>query len=214
MSDDFYVATATGLSISTGLASSDFKHFRKMVIAGILATDMTKHFEMCKHAEHFSKDELLSHRPPVWLVELLVHASDLIGQALPLVQAREWSDRVLEEFSAQVAMEKEANLPFAPYMDNLEDAEAALKVQVGFLNFVLLPLWLPNCRIYRYVYFVCVLMGMIVYVDSLNANFNTYKSELETYESKDVLKSNSDKSLDLDVRPASPTQASTEVEQK
>jgi hypothetical protein len=48
---------------------------------------------------------------------------------------------VCEEFSAQVAREKAEGLPFAPHMDGLTSPQAVAKLQVGFVDYVVAPLW-------------------------------------------------------------------------
>jgi hypothetical protein len=48
---------------------------------------------------------------------------------------------VCEEFTNQVRVEKELNLPFAPHMDNLNSTKAVAKLQIGFIDYVVSPLW-------------------------------------------------------------------------
>ena len=75
------------------------------------------------------------------IVEAIVHAADLSGQALPQAVAYEFGRRVLKEFHSQSLQEKRDNLPVTAFMTNLDDVLVQAKVQLGFLNYVVEPLW-------------------------------------------------------------------------
>ena len=75
------------------------------------------------------------------IVEAIVHAADLSGQALPQAVAYEFGRRVLKEFHSQSQQEKRDNLPVTAFMTNLDDVLVQAKVQLGFLNYVVEPLW-------------------------------------------------------------------------
>jgi hypothetical protein len=69
-----------------------------------------------------------------------------------------------------VAAEKENGMPFAPFMDNLNTPVTIAKSQIGFYNYVCVPLWtaaahmLPTC-------------GALL--DNLNRNIDEWK-KIET----------------------------------
>jgi hypothetical protein len=48
---------------------------------------------------------------------------------------------VLTEFHAQATREVMEKLPETPHMKNLDDTLQQAKAQLGFLNFVVEPLW-------------------------------------------------------------------------
>jgi hypothetical protein len=48
---------------------------------------------------------------------------------------------VSKEFEAQAATEEKLGLPVAPFMKNLNDPKVRGKCQLGFIDFVLTPLW-------------------------------------------------------------------------
>ncbi len=66
----------------------------------------------------------------------------------PKVISEPWVDRLLEEFFHQSDTEKAAGLPTAPFMDRQKVTKGS--AQVGFINFVMIPLYealgkaLPN----------------------------------------------------------------------
>ena len=64
------------------------------------------------------------------IVEAIVHAADLSGQALPQAVAYEFGRRVLKEFHSQSLQEKRDNLPVTAFMTNLDDVLVQAKVQL------------------------------------------------------------------------------------
>jgi len=75
------------------------------------------------------------------LVKAIVHAADLSGQALEPEVAYNFGKGVLAEFHAQATRESTEKLPQTPHMKNLDDTLQQAKAQLGFLNFVVEPLW-------------------------------------------------------------------------
>ena len=80
-------------------------YFRRVVIACILATDMSRHDE---HVQRLAKRPCT--RPPfnrdddgerLFIMTTLVHACDLGAQTLAPPLAHKWGERVLQEFQAQ-----------------------------------------------------------------------------------------------------------------
>lgn len=137
----FEILRKQGCNIFENIPSEEYRSIRKLIISGILATDMTKHFMLCKRIETISREELFSET--IGLAEIIAHAADLSAQALPYLQAKAWEGRILEEFISQVEKEKEEGLPVAPFMENLTDRKTAANLQVNFITFVLFPLWKP-----------------------------------------------------------------------
>jgi high affinity cGMP-specific 3',5'-cyclic phosphodiesterase 9 len=75
------------------------------------------------------------------LVAVIVHTSDLSGQAYPSACARNWSNRVLHEFRAQAAKERAQGLPVAPFMAALDTPLQCARLQLSFVANIVLPLW-------------------------------------------------------------------------
>lgn len=133
-------ATETVVSI-LGLPTSEFAAFRKMCIAGILATDMTHHNDLTDACRRLSAEASRDMQPKL-LVELLVHSADLCNPILPAFRSvHAWAVMVCAEFSAQVTAEKSRGLPFLPHMDGLHTEQAVAKLQCGFIDYVVAPLW-------------------------------------------------------------------------
>lgn len=155
------------------ISIEDFRLVRKTIIAGIMATDMTQHFDLCKRAEQMTRDELF--QQPALMLKLIIHAADLSGQALPLEIARQWGSRIIQEFRSQAEKEKSLGLSVAPFMENLTTERNTTNLQVNFINFVLLPLWRP---------WTDSMTNLAFYLDSLETNFAVYKQELEAIDAK------------------------------
>ncbi|OWZ24463.1 3'5'-cyclic nucleotide phosphodiesterase [Phytophthora megakarya] len=117
------------------------KRVRQLIIACILATDMSKHFEKCKVLEGLTRRQLGEKRPV--FMGILMHAADLSHYALPFVQAQEWGARLLDEFQNQASAESDHGVPSDYFMQNLENKRVRITVHVNFINYVVRPIWLP-----------------------------------------------------------------------
>lgn len=124
--------------------TDDVRVCRRLVIASILDTDMSRHFthitELDRRAEAatpFKADDLAER---AHLAGVVVHCADLSGQALPNPQAITWSSMVVQEFKRQAALETELGLTPAPHMSGMDDPLRATKLQENFVGHVLLPL--------------------------------------------------------------------------
>jgi len=129
----------------TKLKKADIKRARNCIVQGILATDMTKHFEICQTLDKMkprwgslSMDKVDDRQ---MMINVAVHSADLGGNAQPLEIAEEWRRRIHQEFSAQVVQETELGIESLPFMKNLDDSIVASRNQRNFLDFVMKPLW-------------------------------------------------------------------------
>ena len=148
---------ARGTDIVFGLSAAQKRRVRQVLIAGILATNMSKHFDvivprarglqhpLCRplNADGTPRSEASLASERVALGELILHAADLSGQVLSWPLASEWSDRIVREFQAQAHLEAGCGLVCTPHMANLVSPEAIANLQIGFLEYVLAPLWRP-----------------------------------------------------------------------
>jgi GAF domain-containing protein len=122
---------------------AEHKRFRGIFVGSILSTDMAYHYNMIKDVKE------LDHEPKkddekdrMLLATIMLHCADLSNPVLPEFKVVEkWAIMVCEEFTNQVKKEKSLGLPFAPHMDNLDKRGAIEKMQVGFIDYVVSPLW-------------------------------------------------------------------------
>eukprot|EP01083_Nonionella_stella_P240251 840059_1 len=132
--------------ILCGLQPSQKKYLRKVAVAAILHTDMTRHEELVNTLKQVSelppKQRFIkeSKDDRELLVEVLVHSSDLSNPVLPFDMYNKWANRIVQEFYEQAETEKIENLDFVPYMAK-KDPLSVAKLQVNFITYVVAPLW-------------------------------------------------------------------------
>ncbi|KAH7474508.1 Dual 3',5'-cyclic-AMP and -GMP phosphodiesterase 11A [Phytophthora ramorum] len=144
------------------------KRVRQLIIACILATDMSKHFEKCKVLEGLTRRQLNDKRPV--FMGILMHAADLSHYALPFAQTQEWGARLLDEFQNQAGVEAEHGVPTDFFMQHLENKRVRIIVQLNFINYVVRPIWLPLTSLCHHLRF---------YTDTLEKNYDMYRQQLD-----------------------------------
>ena len=123
--------------------------FRSRAVSCILNTDMAHHMTMVNFMKQMPAEPLeywcgedAEKAPAFWPTDIIVHCADVDNPAMPdFANVRKWALAITQEFTNQVAAEKEAGLPFAPFMDGLQPPLAFAKSQVGFSTFVIKPLF-------------------------------------------------------------------------
>ncbi|KAH7647415.1 cGMP phosphodiesterase A4 [Cryptosporidium bovis] len=123
------------------------KDFRRIVIELILETDMHRHFECVSRfrvrRQAVDWDPYGDSQDRLMLSRTCLKAADIGHGALKWVQHYKWCKSVVEEFFIQGEEEKALSLPISPMCDR--DSTDVPKSQVGFLNFVCLPLFQELC---------------------------------------------------------------------
>jgi len=130
---------------------SDKAYVRKVIIKGILGTDMSKHMDhvtaLIDRGEKMTKEEGASafsrelDSDRIELVSHLIHCSDLSGQTLPPHISQEFENRVIQEFGNQAALERSSGMKVTTYMDGLDDERKRIELQLNFISTLVLPLW-------------------------------------------------------------------------
>lgn len=72
---------------------------------------------------------------------MLIHSSDFAGSIKNFPVCYSWSQLVNEEFKRQSLREAELNIPLSPFMINLDDPLVFSKNEMGFLKFMVQPLY-------------------------------------------------------------------------
>ena len=131
------------------LSDSDRKHVRKYIIELILATDMTRHFEIQNQfsttfaappSGEMKEDDHLT------MLRLVMKMADVSNPAKPVKVAVKWTERVIEEFFSQGDQERAAGLEISPFMDRA--TTDIPKTQVGFISFMVEPMWKVFDRVF------------------------------------------------------------------
>ncbi|NWV18863.1 PDE4D phosphodiesterase, partial [Origma solitaria] len=114
----------------------------------VLATDMSKHMSlladlktMVETKKVTSSGVLLldTYTDRIQVLRNLVHCADLSNPTKPLGLYRQWTERIMEEFFRQGDRERERGMEISPMCD--KHSASVEKSQVGFIDFVVQPLW-------------------------------------------------------------------------
>jgi len=126
-------------SILTGMSPEDIVTFRHQLRAAIISTDMKHHKHLVEEMaivydvnDTESRNALCIH---------ILHCADLSAQTQTTKLALKWSTLINEEFKNQAEKEKILNLELTDIMQNLDNDLERSKLQVNFIENVVLPLW-------------------------------------------------------------------------
>lgn len=135
----YRVITETGLFSELPQESWDL--VRKIVIEMILATDMSRHFDMVGvfRAASITPLELSAFEERLLMFKVVIKCADIGHAAKETSLHEKWTNRIVEEFFAQGDVEKDAKLPVSMYCDRATTNIA--KSQVGFLSAIVTPLF-------------------------------------------------------------------------
>eukprot|EP01062_Namystynia_karyoxenos_P071374 TRINITY_DN66840_c0_g1_i1.p1 TRINITY_DN66840_c0_g1~~TRINITY_DN66840_c0_g1_i1.p1 ORF type:complete len:431 (+),score=152.30 TRINITY_DN66840_c0_g1_i1:99-1295(+) len=152
------------LDILCALAPDKRKRFREICIALIMATDVSRHKQhfqqlsstaAAKEAEakeqggQLSGMDLINWDDPAQrlnVLQNLMMMSDISNETRDFSLSQNWAPLVQEEFNLQGDREKKEGLPVLPMMDR--DKAVTAKEQQGFIEFLCLPLYESNAKIF------------------------------------------------------------------
>ncbi|KAJ1434174.1 hypothetical protein B484DRAFT_446819 [Ochromonadaceae sp. CCMP2298] len=142
-------------NIFVNLSSADWREARKIILTIILGTDMSHHFEQISKTQlflevngedtkSFSRGEkdvidcFADDKNRIFIMELVLHCSDISNPFKPYDICAKWADLVVEEFCLQGDKEKNLGMEVSPMCDR--DAISLCNMQMGFIEFVVAPL--------------------------------------------------------------------------
>ena len=139
----FKLMQKTETNIFVNLTPDQWNLARKLIIEMILATDMSKHFELLGQfrGKHKNREgfDLANNDMKLELFRLIIKAAD-IGHAAKNIELHEkWCKLVVEEFYTQGDLEKQLGLPISMYCDR--ETTDISKSQAGFIKNIVLPLF-------------------------------------------------------------------------
>lgn len=128
------------------LGAESQEEVRRSYLHAILQTDMAKHSAMVEDlnsrvakGEAFNRDSPEERRT---LVGVLLHSADISNPLLPKFDlCKNWAERIKDEFWAQYKQELEREMTPTSMWANLGTRVGFYKSQVGFIDFVVSPLW-------------------------------------------------------------------------
>jgi len=122
------------------------EHYKKMwnlVLSLILSTDMAKHFEIIKEFDRICDSnsfDITNDYHRVILMEMLLKCSDISNVSRPYELASKWCDFLCEEFFRQGDLEHTTGMEYTSPLNDRDHLDKP-KSQIGFYNFVCLPLF-------------------------------------------------------------------------
>ena len=142
-------------NIFVNLTETQWRDSRKIILAMILGTDMAHHFEQISKTNLFlelnkedtwafcsgEKDAIdcfSDEKNRLFIMELILHCSDISNPYKPFAICAAWADLVVEEFGQQGDREKREGLEVSPMMDR--NLIVLCNMQMGFIEFVVTPL--------------------------------------------------------------------------
>jgi len=151
----FKILSCPECNIFANLTPEEFKEVRGDMIILILATDMARHAEILDafkqkldNFDYSSEDHLNT------LKMILIKACDISNECRPIVVSEGWVECLMEEYFHQSDQEKKESLPVAPFMDR--DRVTKPTAQIGFIKYVLLPLFEALNKLYPEVEFIAL----------------------------------------------------------
>jgi len=135
------------LDIFWNMSAPQKLEVRTIMIHAVLGTDMSMHFSNLKSftsaaerygasVESWHSDGCADKKSLMWAI---LHAADISAQARPNPLFLKWSDRCYEEFYLQGDKERELGRKISPMCDRSTTLVASS--QVGFLKFIVIPIW-------------------------------------------------------------------------
>ena len=135
----FKILQKPSSNILQNLDEKDYKYFRKLSIALILDTDLTKHFVILTKfkgiADHPNPNE---EENRFLSMSIALKCADVGHGAKELTLHKKWSRRIIEEFYLQGDKEREHYIPVSPLCDRSGKVSNS---QQGFISFICLPLF-------------------------------------------------------------------------
>jgi hypothetical protein len=129
------------------------KYMRRGLIEMVLATDMAKHDEQMRRLDsHYAQCVLAEDGQVVeadweilqrkfFFLSTILHAADISNPCKPRPIMVGWTERVLTEFWAQGDEEKSLGFDISPLCDRESGVRTVPKSQIGFVSFVVLPMY-------------------------------------------------------------------------
>ena len=124
------------------LSVAQRREVRDAVVAMILGTDMAVHFknvDRLSAAISAGSFDLSNKDDKTFVLEIVLHSADIANPCRTDHIYRQWTEKVMEEFYNQGDAEKAAGLPVSKFFDR--DAPNVPRCQVGFINFIVMPLY-------------------------------------------------------------------------
>lgn len=173
----FRLMAKPGLNVLGYMSSNDQRDVRKLMIASIMATDMSKHSDLMEEtavrANHPASWNTTDLAEQIFYSKILLHAADLSNPTRNFPAAFQWATLIAAEFNEQTKLEVAAGLPVLSFMVSPDDI-TIVKNEISFSAFVVAPMWRGLSNLFPQLTYI---------VDNLNENVGQYTDMLEELES-------------------------------
>lgn len=132
------------------LPEENYKEIRETIIESIICTDMSKHNALVDKLKALrdkcaaDPEYKFEKTDRTFLSAMIVHACDLSNCVVEYEHCYKWSVRIAQEFHDQYKAEEKLDADvYGPPTAFLKYTDAAgfCKSQIGFMDFVLKPMW-------------------------------------------------------------------------
>jgi hypothetical protein len=130
-------------------SSVETRTFEKFVVSSILATDMERHRQMIDQFK-LTKSEFDESKEDhhLMLCQMILKCADLSNVARRFEEAKDMTERLMEEYFKQGDIENELGLDISPMCDRHKCVPIPIG-QIGFYNFVAGPLISELCSFFN-----------------------------------------------------------------
>jgi hypothetical protein len=153
------------------LEPDDAKQMWYFFINLILATDMAKHFDLLKEASSMMDGcdwDITNPIHRLLAMKLVLKTSAISNVSRSFAIADKWCDILCDEFFRQGDLEKKSGIGLTSSLNNRDHIEKT-KSQIGFYNFICLPLYQLVSRIFP---------PLTVLLESINTNLDIWKEKI------------------------------------
>ena len=154
------------------------REIRKIMITAIMGTDMSKHYSILTNINARCNDIINNPigslpKDKEKLAQFILHTADLAHPTKAYRTYEMWSLLVCQEFSDQHKEEIAKNLPTTEFMKDLDIPKVYYANEIGFLNYVVRPLWECADNLLK--------PNISFLVENLYANVEEMKKKLEEW---------------------------------
>ncbi|OHT01185.1 3'5'-cyclic nucleotide phosphodiesterase family protein [Tritrichomonas foetus] len=162
------IISQSDINLFGSFDDNEIKKMWTLFINLILSTDMAKHFELVKKGQALIENKEFDwsnqeHR--LLGMQILIKIADISNVSRPFEYADKWCDILNEEFFHQGDLEKSSGIGLTSPLNDREHPDKP-KSQIGFYNFICLPLYTVASQIYP---------ELIVNADSVRSNLEKWK---------------------------------------
>jgi len=132
------------------LDPNEFKSMWNLIIQLILITDMAKHFNFLKEVNALCEKNQLTFESAserLYGMQLILKCGDVSNVSRPFELADKWCDVLCEEFFRQGDLEMASGMEYTSPLNDRAHLDKP-KSQIGFYNFVCLPLYVTAARVF------------------------------------------------------------------